>query len=105
MSFVNISDYEVLKWVCNHDLMDLECHRQGCDGSCAPVALGNKMVGLKCKKAGCGFISKGGLRGFWSKGRIGITKMLAISFTVACGSSCFNLVEMSGIKINKNTWT
>ena len=28
VSFVNISDFEVLKWLCNHKLMDLECNRK-----------------------------------------------------------------------------
>ena len=25
-AFINMSDYEVLQWLCNHELMDLECN-------------------------------------------------------------------------------
>ena len=102
LSFVMISDFEVLQWLSRHQLMDHECHRSDCDGEGYPVALGNQ-VGLKCED--CGFISVGGLRGFWSKGRLGITKMVLVVYAVVTGLSYSHLVKHIGVKINKNTWT
>ena len=103
MSFVLISDFEVLRWLCLHRLMDIECNRPGCKQDCFPVSLGGAKVGLKC--SGCNFISKGGLRGFWRKGRIGITRMVAIVFAIVCGISLKFVKSILGIKLNKNTWT
>ena len=66
------------------------------------MALGEK-VRLKCQK--CGDISVGGLRGFWRMGRLGVTKMVLITFTIISGLTYVNLVQHLGVDINKNTWT
>ena len=68
------------------------------------MALGEKNVGPKRSKQGCGSVSKGGLRGFWRQGRLGVTKMLLIVFTIVGGWSRKTL-KMCGVKVNKNTWT
>ena len=68
-SFYNTSNLEVFKWICCHNLTDLDCNRTNCAGECRPVALGETGVGLKCNT--CGDVSKGGLRGFWRGGRLG----------------------------------
>ena len=103
MSFVLISDFEVLRWLCLHRLMDIECNHPGCKQDCFPVSLGGAKVGLKC--SGCNFISKGGLRGFWSKGRLGITRMVAVVFAIVNGLSLKVVRNILGIDLNKNTWT
>ena len=40
-AFMCISDFEVLKWLCMHRLMDLDCNRAQCGGECVPVSLEN----------------------------------------------------------------
>ena len=37
MSLVLISDFEVLRWLCLHRLMDIECNRRGCKQDSIPV--------------------------------------------------------------------
>ena len=103
MSFVMISDFEVLRWLCHHRLMDIECNRPGCKQDCIPVSLGGSKVGLKCTV--CGFLSKGGLRGFWRQGRLGITRMVAIVYSIVSGISLNFVKSVLDIKLNKNTWT
>ena len=103
MSFVNATDLVLLKWLINHNLLEPDCNRDGCDGvACRPIALGNE-IGLKCDD--CGYVSKGALRGFWSKGRLGLTKMVMVVFAVVTGMSLVQFRKYSGVKINKNTWT
>ena len=53
----------------------------------------------------CGFLSVGGLRGFWSRGKLGVTKMLLVVYAIVSGLSYTHLVEQLGIYINKNTWS
>ena len=45
------------------------------------------------------------MRGFWSKGKLGITKLLAVVYTISAGMSRSGLVDMFGLKLSKNTWT
>ena len=103
LSFVNVTDFEVLVWLANHRLMDVDCQYTGCGGTCFPVALGNKTIGLKCTT--CKQISKGGCRGFWAKGKLGMVKMVMAVFSVVGGLSYKDVADSIGIDISKNTWT
>ena len=102
-SFFNTSNLEVFKWVCHHRLTDVECNRTGCEGECRPVALGETGLGLKCNT--CGEMSKGGLRGFWRGGRLGLVRMVAVVFSIITGLSYKHLGSHLGVTMNKNTWT
>ena len=93
LSFVNVSDLKILKWLCSHRLMDVECNKSGCKGECYPIALGQK-VGLKCLD--CLEVSKGGLRGFWAKGKLGVTRMMSLVFGIVKGLSFPNYTDTVG---------
>ena len=102
-SFYNVSELKILKWLINHKLMDVDCNMRNCSGGkCRPIALGDK-VGLKCTK--CLEVSKGGLRGFWSKGKLGPTRALSVVFAIVNGTSFPQYTDVFGFPLNKNTWT
>ena len=71
-SFFHTTDLEGLHRLANHRLLDLNCNMSSCGGECRPVAQaqGKTYVGLKCNL--CGEVSKGGTRGFWRGGRLGL---------------------------------
>ena len=103
ISFYETADLTILKWVVAHHLMDTKCEREGgdCVGYSDAIALGDRL-GLRCNT--CHFISKGGLRSFWAKGKMGMAKMMALVWGVVEG---FSYQQMSKIRIpcNKNTFT
>ena len=101
-SFYGVTDLKALWWLVYHKLLDTECNRNCCTGECVPVGLGES-VGLKCKD--CGHISRGGLGGFWTKGRLGIVRMVAVVFSIVTGLSFKHMRSHLGLKFNKNTWT
>ena len=101
LSFIDVPELPVLEWLVAHKLQDSNCNRFNCSGQCFAISLGDS-VGLKCRE--CNFISKGGLRSFWCKGRLGPVKMFALTFAIVTGYSFMDLY-MFGIKVNKNTWT
>ena len=103
-SFINTAELTILTWLCDHKLMDLECNRSGCDGFCRPVALGDS-VGLKCTSESCGFLSRGGRRGFWRFGRLPLSKTVAMVHLIVMGVPFKMAKIVNGLKINKNTWT
>ena len=83
--------------------MTRSCNRKSCDGECFPISL-NPDVAIKCQK--CNFISKGGLRGFWRCGKLGLVKMVLIVFGIVTGMSYYQLVtNLGAIKISRRTWT
>ena len=104
LSFVNVPELSLLTWLVDHKLMDTNCNRRGCDGECKPIAI-NDLVGLKCLKEGCGFISKGGKRGFFRNSRITYAQMMSMMFIIVTGGSYLTVKTILRLKINKNTWT
>ena len=109
MAFVNATDMAMLKWLINHSLLEPDCNvrfpnGEMCGGiACRPVALKDNKIGLRCQD--CGYISEGALRGFWSKGKLGLTKMVMVVFAIVSGLSLVQFRKQTGVKINKNTWT
>ena len=104
LSFSNTPELTILTWLADHKLMDVECNRSNCDGFCRPSALWDT-VGLKCTAENCGFMSKGGRRGFWRYGRLPLVKTFAMVFCIVKGLSYKLAKAILGLKINKNTWT
>ena len=102
LSFVGASELTVLKWLFHHNLVDNKCTSEQCDGVVFPVALGDK-CGVKCEV--CNILTKGGQSGFWRMGKLGIVKMVMVTFAAVSGLSYKHLVELFGVQINKNTWT
>ena len=93
----------MLKWIVNHNLMDVNCNRAGCGGiSCQPIALGED-VALKC--IDCGEKSKGAKRGFWAQGKLGFVKQMFVVFSISSGFSFKHVMDHIGFVMNKNTWT
>ena len=92
----------MLKWLFNHNLVSNKCTSEHCDSVVFPIALGDK-CGTKCKV--CKVITRGGLSGFWRMGKLGIVKMVTVTFAAVSGLSYQHLVGMFGVKINKITWT
>ena len=103
-SFFNTPELTFLHYLTNHKLMDTDCNRNNCQGQCRPVAL-EDTVGLKCTAEGCGAISKGGRRGFRSKGRLPLGKTIAMVHLIVTGCSYKLANTVLGLKISKNTWT
>ena len=101
-SFYGVSNLTVLKWLIHHGLLDVECNMFSCTGQCEPIAVGTS-VGLKCSD--CGEVSKGGLRGFWRNGRLGMVRMVAVIFAIVTGIAYKHLDKHLGVRLNKNTWT
>ena len=105
LSFVGATDLSMLKWLINHHLLEPDCNREGCGGDCRAVALNkDKEIGLKCNKCSC--VSVGGFRGFWSKGKIGVTTMVLLVYAAVTGMSLVALRHIFGHDVcSKNTWT
>ena len=59
-------------------------------------------MALKCSQ--CGQVSKGGEKGFWSKGKLGLVKMMIVFFSISSGFSVKHIVDHIGYAINENTW-
>ena len=91
----------ILRWIVAHQLMDVKCERGECPGYCIAIAIDDKL-GLKC--ATCHSISRGGLRSFWAKGNLGISRMMALVWGVVEGFS-YQLLTKIRIPCNKNTFT
>ena len=115
IDFVGVSDLKILTWLHNHNLQDRECNRgeegpdgvrsiqRNCSGHCRPVSLlAGRGLGMKCDK--CHYMHKGGLRGFWSMGKLGPCRMVAVVFAIITGVSYKSLRSM-GIKVARGTWT
>ena len=113
LSFVGLDDITLQRWMVSHKMMDSNCNStchipdnfrlQKCGGQCVPVSLSPTKVALKCQV--CHTLSIGGLRGFWRMGRIGITKMAAIVFSIVNGVSQKVFTEVFGVKVNRNTYS
>ena len=101
VSFYETADLTIHKWVISHHLMDTKCERDDCPGYSSAIALGDRL-GLRCDN--CHSISRGGFRSFWTKGRMGMAKMMALVWGVVEG---FSYQQLSKIPIpcNKNTFT
>ena len=68
-NFIGTSDIEILKWVYCHGLVDRTC--KACGHEMHPIARGI-YTSAACDH--CHVRTKGGLNGFWSKGKLGILK-------------------------------
>ena len=104
MRFANPPEICLIHWLADYKLMDVECNHAGCEGVCQLVALGNSL-GLKCLSEVCGFISKGGRRGFWSKGQMLLGTTMAMVYSIVMGESFKTAKTYAGLDISKNTWT
>ena len=107
-SFCGVSQLVVLQWIVRHELIDTDCAVKDCDGTVRVISTihwsstGSQQVSLQCKL--CHTVEKGGCRSFFSYGKLGLTKMVMLTFGIVVGIP-YKMLSHFGLHVNKNTCT
>ena len=107
-SFFGVSQLVLLQWIVRHELIDTDCAVKDCDGTVRVISTihwsstGSQQVSLQCKL--CHTVEKGGCRSFFSYGKLGLTKMVMLTFRIVVGIP-YKMLSHFGLHVNKNTCT